>query len=343
MSPHAQASALAVLESAARNPRVGEFLWCVRSDDGTVNATWGDQDRPFFIASATKLMVTAVVAQLADEGALSWDAPLSRYLPDLDLSGLSRQPDFTVRQVLEHRAGLPDYFEGKRDDGFTTLDRMRSCDEGWELSDVIGWSRRMSLPATGEALYSDTGFQLIGAVIESVTGASLRSVLDERVCRPVGMASSFLFCAQDIPAYEGLAVMRDGSSTLHAPMAMASVQADGGMVSTVADGMLFLDAFFGGTLFSRPTLMSLMSDWHRIFYPFQYGAGVMRFQLPRLFTGLRRVPPFYGHSGASGTVMFRSPDWGLTIVGTVNQVQHRSLPFRIMVKAAVAAGPRRSS
>lgn len=306
-------------------------------------ATWGDQGRPFFIASATKLMVTAVVAQFLEEGALSWDAPLADYLPEVDLSGLSRQSDFTIRQVLEHRAGLADYFEGKRDDGVTTLDQMRTRDDGWALSDVIEWSRRMRLPAAGKALYSDTGYQLIGAVIESVAGTSLRRVLRERVCQPVGMSDSFLFCSQDIPAYGDLAMLRDGASFLHAPKAMASVQADGGMVSTVADGMRFLDAFFGAELFTRPTLTSLMSDWHRIFFPLDYGAGVMRFQLPRVFTGLRTVPAFYGHSGASGTVMFRCPDWGLTVVGTVNQVQSRSLPFRIMVKAALAAGPPRSS
>ena len=57
-------------------------------------------------------------------------------------------------------------------------------------------------------------------------------------------------------------------------------------------------------------------------------------------TGFRRVPPFVGHSGASGTVMFRSPELGLTVVGTVNQVKHRSMPYQLMVRTALAAGGR---
>ena len=108
---------------------------------------------------------------------------------------------------------------------------------------------------------------------------------------------------------------------------MASVQADGGIVSTLDDGLTFLEAFFAGRLFPPALLAEMQRDWHRIFYPLEYGTGIMRFQLPRAMTGFRRVPAFIGHSGASGTVMFACPDRGLTVVGTVNQTTQRSMPL----------------
>ena len=71
-------------------PGTGEVLWRVRSADGSVDVTHGDPDRQFFLASATKLFVTAILAQLRDEGRLDWAAPLADYLSDVDLSGLFR-------------------------------------------------------------------------------------------------------------------------------------------------------------------------------------------------------------------------------------------------------------
>jgi D-alanyl-D-alanine carboxypeptidase len=91
------------------------------------------------------------------------------------------------------------------------------------------------------------------------------------------------------------------------------------LVSTLDDELAFLDAFFGGRLLPAALLAEMATDWHRIFFLIQYGTGIMRFSMPRVLTGFRVVPPFVGHSGASGTVMFRAADLGVTVVGTVNQ------------------------
>lgn len=75
------------LRKVAGDPAVGEVLWRMRSDDGRVDFTYGDPDRRFFIASATKLYVTTMLTQLLDEGRLDWDAAIAGYLSDLDLTG----------------------------------------------------------------------------------------------------------------------------------------------------------------------------------------------------------------------------------------------------------------
>ena len=61
--------------------------------------------------------------------------------------------------------------------------------------------------------------------------------------------------------------MKYGDQHLAIPLAMASVQADGGIVSTSADSLTFLDAFFGGRLFPEPILRDMEADWHRISTP----------------------------------------------------------------------------
>jgi len=110
-----------LIERSAADPRTGEVLWRVvspaTSDEPGLDVVNGDLDRPFFIASVSKLFTVVCLAQLRDEGRLDWDAPLAGYLPDLDLSGLAVDKgrdvshEITVREVMAHTAGLADYFE----------------------------------------------------------------------------------------------------------------------------------------------------------------------------------------------------------------------------------------
>ena len=330
----------------ASRGHAGEVLWRMRSDDDSVDVTYGDPNRPFFIASATKLYVTAILAQLQAEGRLEWTDPIADYVPDLDLRGLCMRDgrdlgsEITVQQVMAHTAGLPDYFEGKRADGSTTFGRALRADFSWDVRDTLAWSREMGPGAPGKGRYSDTGYQLLGAVIEHVDGRSFAESVRDRICTPLALQQTYVFGVHDLPRYSSVAPLRVGTATVTIPRAMASVQADGGVVSTLTDGLLFLDAFFAGTLFPSETLTWMASDWHRVFFPLEYGNGIMRFRMPALLTGFRRVPPFIGHSGASGVVMFRTPDLGITIVGTVNQAKHRSMPYQLMVRTTLAAARR---
>jgi len=333
----------ALVRKVDADPRSGEVLWQVRSDDGAVDVTYGNPGRRFFIASATKLYVTAVLAQLRAEGRLDWDAPIAPYVPDLDLArilivkGEDRSSEMTVREVMAHTSGLADYFEGRRPDGPTTIERAIAADFGWTVADVIAWTKSMRPGTPGKGLYSDTGYQLLGALIERVTGQSFGDAVAARITGPLGMSSTSVFGPADVARYDEASAMRWGDAPLRIPLAMGSVQADGGVVSTLDDGMAFVHAFFGGRLFPAALLAEMQRDWHHIFFPLQYGTGIMRFAMPRVLTGFRAVPPFIGHSGASGTVMFRAADIGLTIVGTVNQAKHRSMPYQLMVRTALAA------
>ena len=322
-----------LLAKVDADPASGEVLWRVRADDGSLDVTYGDPKRPFFIASATKLFVTAILAQLRTEGRLDWDTPLADLTPDLDLAGVLAA-GASVRAVMAHTSGLADYFEGKRPDGTTTFERAVQQDFSWDLADVIRWTGSMSPGTPGKGLYSDTGYQLLGAAIERIDGRTFWDAVAARITEPLGMQSTYCFGPQTLDRYDEISPMKYGDRDLRIPLAMASVQADGGIVSTLDDGLVFLDAFFSGRLFPAALLTEIQQNWHRIFYPLEYGTGIMRFRLPAVMTGFRRVPPFVGHSGASGTVMFRSPDRRVTVVGTVNQLKKRSMPYKLLVRTS---------
>ena len=350
-----------LIEKSAADSRTGEVLWRVvgptaaNGTNGTsrtngtpaLDVVHGDLDRPFFVASVSKLFTVVCLAQLRAEGRLDWDAPIAGYLPDLDLTGLAVENgrdvsgEITVREVMGHTAGLADYLEGPRTDGPTTLDRALASDFSWDARDAVGWTRAMTPGRRGRGLYSDTGFQLLGAVVEHLDGRPFSESMRVRITEPLGLAGTFMFTLDNLDRFDELAVIRSGNRGLRAPKLLASAGADGGVVSTLRDGVVFLQAFFDGRLFDAVLLDEMLTDWHRIFSPLEYGTGVMRFRMPAVFTGFRQFS-FEGHSGASGVVFFRDARSGVIVVGTVNQLAQRSLPYQLMIRtAAVAASTAR--
>lgn len=330
-----------LLQRTSDSGRTGELLWRVTSERRGVDGTFGDPKRQFFLASATKLFVVAILAQLQDEARIAWADPVERHLDRPDLSTLltaADGPAISIAEVLAHTAGLPDYFEDRRADGGTTFGRVLQHDLSWNIDDVLHWSRGMKPARRGKGHYSDTGYQILGSLIEQIEGKPFGTVVDERIAQRLELHRTFVFGSGDVDRYDEIAPMRNGTETARIPLAMASVQADGGAVSTLADAHRFIEAFFAGELFDRRNLGFIESDWHRIFPPFAYGYGVMRFHLPALLTGFRRLPVMVGHGGASGVVMFTSIDRDVTIVGTVNQLQKRSTAYQLVTKSLLAVG-----
>jgi len=327
-----------------RNRQTPQAMLALRSDDGRVEYASDDSASLFCVASVTKLYASALAAQLRDEGRLDWDSPMQRYLPDLDLRGLHvmRGVDHTarisVRHLLAHTSGLPDYFEARRRDGSTTFARLIERDLAWTLGDVVEWSRRDLKPAfvpgaKGRAQYSDTNYQLLGGILERVGGATFAELFRTRIAVPHGLSHSFIFSVREPARYAELVPLRLGDRVLNIPQALASTGADGAGVSTMHDGLAFLDAFFGARLFSRAVLDEMQSEWRRIFFPLKYGVGLMRFDVPWYMGGIPSLPSLVGHSGASGVVFYRSEAWGMTIVGALHQLSQRSMPYELLVRA----------
>ena len=69
-----------------------------------------------------------------------------------------------------------------------------------------------------------------------------------------------------------------------------------------------------------------------MFMPIEYGLGIMRFRLPRLFTGMRRMPAVIGHTGSTGAWLFYCEELDLLLAGTVDQATAGAIPYRVVPK-----------
>lgn len=324
-----------------RRPDSNAVRVAVRSPSTGWTWTYGDPDAEHFVASVTKLMTAAVVLQLVDEGSVELDAPMRSYLGGaVDrlhvLDGVDRSGEITVRQLMAHTSGLPDYMKQRGRDGTSTFTRVLQGDRAWTFDDVLEISRalRPAFPpgTPGRARYSATNYQLLGAVIEQVDGRSYAESVRRRVVEPLGLTRTDVFRPETLDRYDAFPRVLVGRRPVLVPHAMASLRPDGGAVSTTTEGLRFLDGFLGGELFDRAHLVHMQEQWRRIFPPMQYGTGVMLFELPRALTLGRRVPPMVGHSGSTGVVLYRVRELGLDVSGVVNQAARPHLVHQLLLR-----------
>ena len=306
--------------------------WCGASGNLTPESL-------YFIASTTKLYVTALVLQLQSKGLLSLDDTISKYLDTAILNGLHlfRGKDYsshiTIRHLLAHTSGIPDYFQQKDKDGRSfESEIIAGKDQYWTFEQTIERSKSLKpvyIPGTpGKALYSDTNFQLLGKIIENITQRSIAENYATNIFSPLGLTQTYLY--SDIEDGRPQ-ILYYKSKPLWVPKAMASFGPDGGIVSTSGEMITFLRAFFQGDLFPVAYIDAL-KIWNPIFFPMQSGIGIHRFKLPWIFDPLRRMPEMIGHSGLSGTLAYYSPSKNLYIAGTVNQVAYPSTSFQLAIK-----------
>ncbi|REE95617.1 D-alanyl-D-alanine carboxypeptidase [Thermomonospora umbrina] len=224
----------------------------------------------FRIWSQTKQMVATVVLQLVEEGRLGVDDKLGDLLPAVVEQDLvTRADEITVRQMLRHTSGIPDWYSGKPnpdgsegDPSFDVFDFTTH----YRPLDLVRWSR--GRPRTGEPgekwSYSNTNHTLLGLIIERSTGHDLATELRTRLFDPLGMTKSYLMVKppDGVKGPHGHGYHPDAGGGLrdvdrfNASLAGAGA---GGVVSTTHDVSAFNRAFTQGKLLP-PELQRVLTD-----------------------------------------------------------------------------------
>jgi len=309
-------------------------------------------DTPIYIASITKLYVAAATMILEERGLLSLNDPLSKFLPAAMVEGLHRykgrdySDQLRIYHLVSQTSGLPDYFMERPRAGKSMFDLIVSGgDVEWGVEDVVGIAKTSLSPkfppepkeqeASGKkAHYSDTNYQLLGSAIEAAAQKALHQILAELVIEPLELSSTYMhgYGGSRATGEEPPASIYYKTQPLYLDRAMTSFGPDGGMVSNVEECLRFLGHLMQGKLFANPATLERMQRWKRIFFPFQYGLGLMRFKLPRILSPFSATPELIGHSGATSAFLFHSDIGDLYIGGTLNQLENQGRPFRLMLK-----------
>jgi D-alanyl-D-alanine carboxypeptidase len=351
----------------------GSPLWVGTAGSADGSDTPMTPETPYFQASVTKLYIATAVLRLVEEGRVSLDAPMAEYLPAELVDrlhvwkGADRTGEITVRHLLGHASGLPEYLVIRPPGGKSLFAAVGTAgDSEWGIEEITALVREHGQPdfpprpfdgGRHSIKYSDTNFQLLIAIIRAVTDEPLQGAFEALIFRRVGLGRTFLPGADpaageaDGVGAAGLPGAADAGSPAPAavwagdrrldtlPGAMRSFN---DLYSTAGDSLRFMAALVSGAAFEDPaTARHMTAHWNPLAFslsltpvgpgwPMEYGLGMIRFRLPRLFTPFRPVPVVVGHSGVTGSWLFHCPELDVITAGTVDQATAAPVPYRFV-------------
>jgi D-alanyl-D-alanine carboxypeptidase len=341
MHKKAEAKLNALMRELSKNPAVSEPKVEVSCASTGFNYSWQNPEskESHLVASSTKMFAATVIQQLADEKRLEFSDPIARHLPPSELSelnvfrGVDYSQQITVGDLLRHTSGIADYYQMKKLPKKGNLSELSEQDPGWRFEEAISIARELPArfpPNSGKANYSFTNYQLLGRLIEEVSTQSLSEVLNTRIFEPLELSQTKLLTPGNLEPFYSASQVLIGKQKYLGARRIASLGAEGAIISSTGDTTKFLSSFFSGELVSEAGRESMLSAWLPIFPGIRYAAGVMSLGLPGFVTGARHNGRYLGHSGATGHFMFYDPIEKVSIVGTTNQLKPSITPYRLM-------------
>jgi D-alanyl-D-alanine carboxypeptidase len=299
---------VALLDARLRDRGVGG-LAVARGAAPEILAAWLPESLPrepaFLIYSVTKTFTATLALVLQEEGRFSLADPLARWFPEIPGS-----PTITVRALLNHTAGVPDY-GGRR----AYHDAVRRAPgEPWSFDEFARHSWQgglLSEPGAGWA-YSNPGYLLVKRVLERVADERQADLVQSRLCRRPGLEHTFV--PESVAALASLAPAT--STLLSAAQEPRDVRlayhpgwvSHGVVASTPSEVARFLHALFSEQIVGRESLRELTT-----LVPVPKGPP--RWLEPSYGLGVMADPaspwgPLFGHSGGGpgyGASAFHAP------------------------------------
>jgi len=210
----------ALLEKQINKGGVYNIVAGVQSQDGSIDCSGAagiadteagipmTVDTPYFIASITKMYTAAAILKLHEQELLNLDEVISKYLPASLINGIHvyKGKDYSsqikVCQLVNQTSGLADYFEDKPKGGHSLSDDLKQGhDRELDVPQIMAIVRGLSpkfKPGDkngAKASYADTNYQLLGAIIEAVTGKSVADNFQELIFAPLDLKHTYAYNA----------------------------------------------------------------------------------------------------------------------------------------------------
>jgi CubicO group peptidase (beta-lactamase class C family) len=245
---------------------------------------------PFIMGSLSKQFTAAAIALLVEQGRISLDDDVHKYVPELADYGKK----ITVGQLVHHTSGVRDFW------ALVDAAGMRP-DDGYSVADVLTLASRqkhLNFDPGAEYNYSNTGYVLLGVIVQRATGKTLRQFAAEQIFTPLRMTSSHFHDDHNQPVPGRAAAY----SPSQAPTALNGwkiniwnndIVGQGGLMTTMEDLQKWDENFYTGTvggkgLLARQLERGVLNNGTQIAYAFG------------LEIGAYRGVPVVEHSGSTG-------------------------------------------
>lgn len=203
------------------------------------------------IASSTKLVAAAIVGQLADQGHVSFPDPLADFVPAKDLVGLNADGgkdwalEIAVGVCWRTPRGFLTTTKKKRPPSRGAISDLSASDPGWTYDETLEIARGMDAPlapTAHRAHYSGTHYQVVGRLIEVLKGVSFAECVGDMIARPLGLSDTEVLTSESDRLFVNASPLFLGRKRYLASRQMASLDAEGPIVSSVSDMLAFMRA-----------------------------------------------------------------------------------------------------
>ena len=272
------------------------------------------------VGSTVKMFTATTVLKLVEEGKLKLDDKISLYLDDDIINKLENADKATIRQLLQHSSGIYNYIQSLK---FQTAS-LNNLIREWKSDDLLkyAYNQKAYFQPNEDVKYSNTGYILLGLLIEKIEGQPFYKVFENKLFIPLGLTMTKFAAENPIPygitrgyidIYSNLQVIE---STYFSGWDYYT--ADGGLISNPYDMSIFFQALMNGKIINNESLHEMLS-WKTPkkqdmdFFPISYGLGIFKIETSK---GIA-----YMHSGdAIGYYanMLYFPSDSTTIVYAVN-------------------------
>ena len=332
------------------NRAVGLVAAVVRGKDSLLLKAYGKADADggapmtvntvIPIGSVTKQFTAAAILQLRDAGKLSLDDEIAKWLPEYEARGdddarSAPAPKVTLRHLLGHTAGVMELREMQE---LRAMQLMRNATVTRDSVYRIISRYPFQFPAGTMQVYSNTGFWLLGRIVEKASGMTYEDYVEKKIFEPLGMSRS-MYCSNaskvaDRAVGHG---MRNGITRRAPDIVNTGNYAAGAICSTAGDMVTWLQALHGGKVltprsYADMTTPSRLNDGT----PTRYGMGLTVWVDRR---GLREIGHDGGGFGFSSQAWWH-PDSQLAIVLLTNSEPDNTNAIAEALAAEVLGPPR---
>src|SRR5260370_2319539 len=273
----------------------------------------------FRLASLTKPFTSSAILLLEQQGKLRLNDPITTYLPDYPMPGET----ITIEHLLTHTSGLKNY----SDLPDLTESWYRTDHSPQEMCDLFAHVPLEFTPGTRFS-YSNSGYALLGLMIETITGMSYEAFIYQNIFAPLEMTHSYYMKPETIIPQRAAGYMRTNDSYQYAPLSsITTAYASGGLGSSLDDLLRWDHAWRTSRLFNQETQ-------ERITTPFTLASGESStYGFGWFVERMMEQRVAYHPGGAKGfsTLMVRFLDHPITLIVLANQSNYdvESLAMKI--------------
>lgn len=296
----------------------------------------------FHSASAGKLMTSTLIFMAIDQGKITLDTPINNILKHELLNGLfvyqgkDYQDQVTIKHLLGHTSGVNDYYESDTFDGSTfTGNMINNPDTFWTPLEVIAYTRenQKAIGKPGEKfLYSDTGYILLGLIIEEIYGMQFHEALQTYIFDPADMEETHLCFYSDGFDQEALAPLYINGVDVHLFKSISADFSGGGLSITADDLLKFLDALQSKRFVSQQSLDMMATFENKYITGIHYGLGMMQVHFDEFFFLLKDLPRLQGHLGVTGVHAWYDPETNASFVLNVGNTKDMTDSFKLLIQ-----------